>query len=66
MAKKTVKNGMSRNIRQFPEIPSDKPRNLRPSACQGCGCSIGGVGGMTFIHGKWLCINCLDREKKKN
>lgn len=51
-------------IRKWPEIPDERPRNLRPSNCQGCGALIGGVGGMTLMHGKWLCINCLEREKK--
>ena len=54
------------NLRKFPKIPTGTPRNLRPGECQGCGAIIGGAGGMTFIHGKWLCINCLDRERKQN
>ena len=33
-------------MREFPELPDyEKPRNLRPSNCQGCGALIGGVGG---------------------
>lgn len=51
-------------MRKFPELPDfEKPRNLRPSNCQGCGALIGGIG-MTYMHGKWLCINCTDRERK--
>lgn len=52
-------------MRNFPELPDfEKPRNLRPSNCQGCGSLIGGVGGMTYMHGKWLCIDCTDRERR--
>lgn len=40
------------------------PKNLKPYVCQGCGAHLAGWAGMTYIHGKWLCDRCQDREKK--
>ena len=37
---------------------------LNPSNCQMCGVLVSRNYGLTYMHGKWLCIECQDKEKK--
>ncbi len=40
-------------------------KRLNPSNCQVCGTHVSGNYGMTYMHGKWLCGRCQDKEKKR-
>ena len=51
--------------REFPKMTLGEKRNLRPAdrICESCGRETTGVGGMTYIHGRWLCNDCQDKER---
>ena len=50
---------------KFERVKILKSRNLRPSKCDVCKTTIGGVGGLTLFHGKWLCVDCQAKAKKE-
>ncbi len=54
--------------RVFPKTWLGEKRNLRPAnhICESCGRETTGVGGMTYMHGRWLCNDCQDKERKEN
>ena len=49
--------------REFPKLLARR-RNLRPDKCNLCKGIMGGTGGLTLFHGRWLCNVCQEKEKR--